>query len=139
MNFYRPIEREYFYCVEIIEEVLLTYEQHLEREHGEVCTSDPDDNTDYGAMHWYKHQTTSFAEKEWDKLVIRLREQFKVHAKTMIQGTDNNNNYVYHVGTVYGLKGEFLKRSKFWIQRSATVEMDAQKFAKDLTKIGKGA
>lgn len=128
----------YYYHVNIYHEALLTYEQQLERETGErPCTSDPEDSTDYGALAWYKNGKVSFAEKDWDKITFRLRGHFKLYGLMLVdEGDWKNSGYIYHIGSVIGLKGKHLLRSYFDIAHIASVEVD-KRFMKDLTRIGR--
>ncbi|MCY9690589.1 hypothetical protein M5W70_18365 [Paenibacillus larvae] len=95
-------DKGYYYHVNIYHEALLTYEQQLELETGErPCTSDPEDSTDYGALAWYKNGKVSFAEKDWDKIIFRLRDQFKSYGLMLFQGECDwkNSGYIYHIGS----------------------------------------
>ncbi|MFW5438895.1 hypothetical protein [Paenibacillus apiarius] len=135
----RVNEKGYYYHVNIYQEALLTYEQQLKKEHGvNPCTSDPEDSTNYHALDWCKNGSISFAEKDWNEFVIRLRGCFKLHSGLMLQTEgDLNRHYIYHIGTVIGLKGKYLIRSHFHITHSASFEMDTERFAQDLTRIGR--
>lgn len=143
MTFYNPKHDEsgYFYHANIYHEVLLSYKQHLEKEHGErVCTTDPDDTTNYGALDWYSNGSMSFAEREWDQLVIRLRENVKRHTGMVLHSKDEgrgSHEHIYYFGSVIGLKGKYLSRDRIWIYRSATIEFDQKRFMEDLTRIGR--
>lgn len=135
----QPDDKGYFYHVEIYHEALLNYEQHLQKTHGErPCKGDPDDNTDYSAVDWYKDGSTSFAKKEWNDLITDLRNHFKRSAGLMLQlEGDWKKRHIYHVGNVIGLEGKFLLRDHVWIYHSSTINFDDQQFASDLTRIGR--
>lgn len=133
--FYEPKHDKYMYHVAIDFAVLLTYEQQLEREHGYVCTSDPDDNTDYRKLEWRKAGSISFAEEEWNEAVRHTRDTLKRHGGDCF--IDGDDGYVYFFRTVIGLKGKHLHRARFWIRHSAIVDFDKVKFNKHLTQVGK--
>ncbi|BFH11141.1 hypothetical protein [Paenibacillus melissococcoides] len=138
MYYQRVDENGYYYHVTIYQEALLTYAQHLEREHGErPCTTDLDDSTNYDELDWYKNGSMSFGEKDWDQLVTRLRNAFKNDGPMLQAQGDWDRHYIYHIGTVYRLKGQFLIRKYFHITHSALIDMDTERFAKDLTRIGR--
>lgn len=138
-NFYspKPKEQGYFYHVEIQEQVQLTYEQYLTQENRgkEVCTSDPDDDTDYQKINWYKDTRTSFANKEWDELVKEIRNTFKRYGNVMLQQKENGTHYVYYFGRTLWLKEKVLKRASIFITHKAIIEMNQEKFMDDLTRI----
>lgn len=131
MAIYNPQleDRGYFYHVKIYEEMLLTYEQHLEREHGPINTGDPDDNTDYEAMKWYKGGSISFAEKEWDKLVSGIRRDFARRGPLLEQTGDLDRKYFYYFAHDYKLKEKVLYRAWIYTYHHAFVEFDIDKFA----------
>jgi len=135
MGIYNPAPQEkgYFYHVEIYEEMLLTYEQHLKREHGSVCTSDPDDNTDYDAMKWYKGGSVGFAEKEWDKLISGIRRHLGMRGQ-LLEGTgDFDKKYFYYFSNDWKLKEKVLHRAWIYVYHHATIDFDIDKFAKQMT------
>lgn len=135
---YNPTVQEHFYHGYIYHEALLTYEQHLEKQHGESMVShDPDDGTNYGALDWYKNGSMSFAEKEWPKFVSRLRENIKRHCGMGFYLEEEGKQYFYHSGSALGIGGTFLLRSHIYIQHLASVGMDEERFLNDLTKIGR--
>ncbi|ETT46225.1 hypothetical protein BSK66_31645 [Paenibacillus odorifer] len=137
-SIYNPTVQEPFYHGHIYHEALLTYEQHLEKKHGEnMRTADPDDNTNWGALDWYKNGSMSFAEKEWSNFISHLRDCFKVHCGMGFYLKEDCTQYFYHSGSVPGLKGTFLLRSHIYIQHLAGVGMDEERFMNDLTKIGR--
>ncbi|MFD0710594.1 hypothetical protein [Paenibacillus sp. GCM10027626] len=139
MQIYKPNAEGngYFYHVRIYQEALLTYKQQLERKHRErVSTTDPDDTTDYDAMDWYKTEETSFAEKEWEDLVTRIRNHFKMKGNIIYQ-TERDEHYAYFTGSVIFLKGSFMLRERIWIYHSSTIQFDEQRFMTDLTRIGR--
>ncbi|WP_102274068.1 hypothetical protein [Cytobacillus massiliigabonensis] len=125
----QPEDRGYFYHVKIYEEMLLTYEQHLEREHGPINTGDPDDNTDYGAMKWYKGGSVSFAEKEWEKLVSGIRRHLASRGPLLEQTGDFDEKYFYYFSRDYKLKEPVLRRAWMYISHDATIKFDIDKFA----------
>lgn len=134
MSIYNPVpnKRGYFYHVEIYEEVLLTYEQYLVREHGDVCTSDPDDNTDYEAMKWYKVGSLSFAEKEWDKLVSGIRRHLVTRGPLLEETDELDKRYFYYFANDYKLKEKVLHRAWIYTYHHAFIEFDRDKFAKHM-------
>lgn len=140
-NFYspKPKEQGYFYHVEIQEQVQLTYEQYLiEKNRGKaICTSDPDDNTDYQKITWYNDTKTSFANKEWNDLVKEIRNTFKRYGNVMLQQKENGTYYVYYFGRTLWLKEKALKRASIFITHSAIIDMNQEKFMNDLTRIGR--
>ena len=136
----KPAGKGYFYHVDIYHEALLTFGEQLEKEHGErPCTSDPEDSTNYYAKDWMKNGSCSFSDKDWDKLIFRIRDYFKRHCGQVLQAEsdDHRGRYIYHFGTVLGLQGKHLIRTHIFIMHSAVVEMDEEKFMNDLTKIGR--
>lgn len=134
---YSPHPDGYFYRCEIYHEALLTYGQYLEKTSGEKVVYDPDDSTNYHALDWYKNGSLSFAEKEWPKFISRLRENIKLSCGMSLQKEENGRQYIYHLGTVLGLKGTFLLRSRIFIQHSSIIEMDEAKFMTDMTRYGR--
>ncbi|OIB05005.1 hypothetical protein AK95_14735 [Paenibacillus sp. LC231] len=54
-----------------------------------------------------------------------------------LQKKEGDDQYIYHIGSVLGLDGTFLIRSRIFIQHSAIFKMDEEKFMKDLTRIGR--
>ena len=132
MSIYTPETNDYFYHVKIYDELLLTYEQHLERENGSVCTTDPDDNTDYEAMKWYSGGCLSFAEKEWNELVNGIRRHLAMKGPLIESTGDLDKKYFYYFGFDYKLKEKVLHRSWVYIYHHATVEFDTNKFAKHM-------
>ncbi|AJS61596.1 hypothetical protein UB51_16885 [Paenibacillus sp. IHBB 10380] len=70
---------------------------------------------------------------------MRIRDYFKRHCGQVLQAEsdDHRGRYTYHFGTVFGLKGKHLIRSHIFIRHSAIIEMDEEKFMKDLEKIGR--
>lgn len=97
----------------------------------------PNDSTDYDALSWCKHGSLSFAEQDWNKLMIRIRDHFKTKSPLLSGEGDWDERYVYYTGSVYGLEGTFFKRDRLWINHSATINFDEEKFMKDLTCIGR--
>ncbi|MEK4351288.1 hypothetical protein MKX41_10610 [Paenibacillus sp. FSL R5-0475] len=135
---YNPVCPEYFYHADIQHEALLTYEQHLEKKHGEsMRTCDPDDRTNWGALDWYANGSIAFAEREWPNFVSRLRECIKTHCGMGFYKEEDRKRYFYHSGSVYSLKGKFLLRSSVFIQHSSIIKMDEDRFMNDLSKIGR--
>lgn len=135
---YKPEYEDYFYRAEIYQEALLTLEQKHELEwRQKPCTSDPEDSTEWGAIDWHRTGRTSFANKDWNEFIQRLREHFKRCAPMItIPGEWLDEHYVLYMGNVIGLEGKYLLREKVWIQRAATVKI-GEKFMKDLTLIGR--
>ncbi|OMF35226.1 hypothetical protein BK133_10970 [Paenibacillus sp. FSL H8-0548] len=131
-----PDKHGYAFHVEITHETLLTLGQDIERQHGRQ-SRDPDDSTDYSALDWYKNGSISFAEKDWNKLITRIRDHFKMKSPVLDIEGSWDSKYLYYKGAVFGLKGNFLKRDSLWIRHSATFEFDTDKFAEDLTRIGR--
>jgi hypothetical protein len=137
-DLYSPREDErfgYMYHVVIYEELLLTYEQALEREHGSVCTSDPDDDTDYDAMKWYKGCSLSFAEKDWKDLIYGIRDHLKKNGPLLEQKGESNRHYFYYFSNDYKSQEKVLKRAWVYITHKATVDYDKEKFAKHLLPV----
>jgi|SRR5690625_580258 len=134
MGIYNPVpnEKGYFYHVEIYEEMLLTYEQHLEREHDQIMTSDPDDDTDYDAMKWYKGRSVSFAEKEWDKLVVGIRKHLAMRGPLLEETGDFDKKYFYYFANDYKLDDKVLHRAWLYTYHHAFIDFDRDKFAKHM-------
>ena len=125
----QPEDRGYFYHVKIYEEMLLTYEQHLEIKHGQINTGDPDDDTDYEAMKWYRGGSVSFAEKEWGKLVSGIRRHLAMKGPLLEQTGDFDNKYFYYYARDYTLQQTVLHRACMYISHEATIKFDIDKFA----------
>lgn len=139
-QFYKPVldDKGYYYHVNIYHEALLTFEQQQELEHKQKpCTSDPDDNTDWDAKEWCKNGSMSFAEKEWNALITRIRNHFKSKAPLLQMSGDWSKEYVYYTGNVFGLEGKFLKRDHLYIRHESSIVFEESKFMKDLTRIGR--
>ncbi|HDR7915747.1 TPA: hypothetical protein QCY05_004994 [Bacillus wiedmannii] len=123
----------------IQEQVQLTYEQYLIEKNREkaIRTSSPDDDTDYEKINWYNDMKTSFANKELDDGVKEIRNIFKRYWNVMLQQKENGTYYVYYLGRTLLLKEKVLKRANIFIIHSAIIEMEQEKFMKDLTHIGR--
>ncbi|WP_179864169.1 hypothetical protein [Bacillus wiedmannii] len=123
----------------IQEQVQLTYEQYLIEKNREkaIRTSSPDDDTDYEKINWYNDMKTSFANKELDDGVKEIRNIFKRYGNVMLQQKENGTYYVYYLGRTLLLKEKVLKRANIFIIHSAIIEMEQEKFMKDLTHIGR--
>lgn len=135
----KPDERYgYMYHVKIYEEMLLTYEQALEREHGSVCTTDPDDNTDYENMKWYQCGSLSFAKREWKDLIFGIRDCLKRRGPLLEQKGDFNRHYLYYFDNDYKLQETVLKRAWIYIYHQAVINYDKEKFAKQLLPVKRG-
>lgn len=111
----------------------MTHEQHIEREHGPINTGDPDDDTDYSAMKWYKGGSVSFAEKEWDKLVSGIRRHLALRGQMLEETGDLDRKYFYYLSNDYILKEKVLHRAWIYTYHHALVEFDIDKFAKHMT------
>ncbi|MGE1109505.1 hypothetical protein ACQJ2X_26560 [Bacillus wiedmannii] len=123
----------------IQEQVQLTYEQYLIEKNREkaIRTSSPDDDTDYEKINWYNDMKTSFANKELDEGVKEIRNTSKWYGNVMLQQKENGTYYVYYLGRTLLLKEKVLKRANIFIIHSAIIEMEQEKFMKDLTHIGR--
>ncbi|MBJ8109513.1 MULTISPECIES: hypothetical protein [Bacillus] len=123
----------------IQEQVQLTYEQYLIEKNREkaIRTSSPDDDTDYEKINWYNDMKTSFANKELDDGVKEIRNTSKWYGNVMLQQKENGTYYVYYLGRTLLLKEKVLKRANIFIIHSAIIEMEQEKFMKDLTHIGR--
>lgn len=138
---YNPKAEErfgYMYQVEICEEALLTYEQALKREYGrDICTTDPDDSTDYDAMKWYKVGSLIFAKKEWEQLIFEIRRHLKMRGPLLECKDDFDRQYYYYFDEDYRLKEKVLKRASIHITHRARIEFDEGKFAKHLLTVNR--
>ncbi|MGE6500395.1 hypothetical protein ACQKF0_08540 [Bacillus wiedmannii] len=123
----------------IQEQVQLTYEQYLIEKNREkaIRTCSPDDDTDYEKINWYNDMKTSFANKELDDGVKEIRNTSKWYGNVMLQQKENGTYYVYYLGRTLLLKEKVLKRANIFIIHSAIIEMEQEKFMKDLTHIGR--
>lgn len=132
-----PDPKGYYFHGNIYHDALLTYAQYLEKTSDEKVVYDPDDSTNYDALDWYKNGSISFAEKEWPDFIVRLRNIIKLHCGMSLQKKEGDEQYIYHIGSVLGLKGTFLIRSHIFIQHSSIIEMDEAKFMTDMTRYGR--
>jgi len=125
--------------VAIQEQVQLTYEQYLIEKNREkaIRTSSHDDDTDYEKINWYNDMKTSFANKELGDGVKEIRNTSKWYGNVMLQQKENGTYYVYYFGRTLLLKEKVLKRANIFIIHSAIIEMEQEKFMKDLTHIGR--
>ena len=133
MNIYNPKSKEYLYHVEIYKEALLTYEQYLKREHSYVCTTDPDDDTNYEAIEWYSVGSESFAEKDWHKFIGRVRQNLAGKGPLIETTGDFDKKYFYYFKTDFILKERVLHRVWFYVYHHASIDFDIDKFAKHMT------
>ncbi|MDD8003250.1 hypothetical protein [Bacillus cereus] len=116
----------------------LTYEQYLIEKNREkaIRTSLSDDDTNYEKINWYNDMKTSFANKELDDLVKEICNTYKRYGNVMLQQNENGTFYVYYFGRTLWLKEKILKRVSIFITHSAIIEMEQEKFMKDLTRMG---
>ncbi|MEF7655122.1 hypothetical protein [Bacillus thuringiensis] len=115
----------------------LTYEQYLIKKNREkaICTSSSDD-TNYENINWYNDTKISFANKELDDGLKEIRNTSKWSENVMLQQKENGTYYVYYSGRTLWLKEKILKRVSIFITHSAIIEMEQEKFMKDLTRMG---
>ncbi|KPU52239.1 hypothetical protein [Bacillus wiedmannii] len=66
-----------------------------------------------------------------------IRNTSKWYGNVMLQQKENGTYYVYYLGRTLLLKENVLKRANIFIIHSAIIEMEQEKFMKDLTHIGR--
>ncbi|AZJ23631.1 hypothetical protein COF76_23515 [Bacillus wiedmannii] len=66
-----------------------------------------------------------------------IRNTSKWYGNVMLQQKENGTYYVYYLGRTLLLKEKVLKRANIFIIHSAIIEMEQEKFMKDLTHIGR--
>ncbi|EEL45638.1 MULTISPECIES: hypothetical protein [Bacillus cereus group] len=65
-----------------------------------------------------------------------IRNTFNWYGNVMLQQNENGTFYVYYFGRTLWLKEKILKRVSIFITHSAIIEMEQEKFMKDLTRMG---
>ncbi|TFZ12136.1 hypothetical protein C6Y54_15010 [Bacillus cereus] len=65
-----------------------------------------------------------------------IRNTSKWYENVMLQQKENGTYYVYYFSRPLWLKEKVLKRASIFITHSAIIEMEQEKFMKDLTRIG---
>ncbi|WP_261786012.1 hypothetical protein [Bacillus anthracis] len=65
-----------------------------------------------------------------------IRNTFNWYGNVMLNQNENGTYYVYYFGRTLWLKEKILKRVSIFIIHSAIIEMEQEKFMKDLTRMG---
>jgi len=128
-------QKEYFYHCKIYEEHLVTGAQvammdaSSEEEINWIKSSggDPDCSEPEGwnDLRWHGKGSISFAEKDFDKFIERIKQNIliKTKGKHIIQH-DNNKVYILYEDCHYWIKEVILTRLDIYIYRHAVIEQE---------------
>lgn len=124
---------EYFYHCEITEEHLITGRQEalMEAKNEEemkwinepICNPDEDDPEGWNDLRWYQKGKTSFAEKDFNDFIKRIKNYILqiTKGKYILQHEDNKT-YIIYENYHYWIKEKILTRLNVYIYRHAIID-----------------